>query len=95
MTQTQKANIAAVRSACTRALSDAMSHPDVLHLKRVRSETNHETIWRRRRKIAELAVEAVVEEGLDRDVAIVAVPKTFEAICAGTDQNLIQQLVVI
>lgn len=94
MTRAQKADINAVRSACTQALSDAMSHPDVLNLRRIRNESNTDAIWRRRAKIAELAVESVVERGLDRDVAVTAVPRVFEEICQGVAPDM-NQLVVV
>ena len=99
MTQAAKStpfsNMQQLRLLVTAALSAALSHPEVLNIRRRRSEMPQDCLWRRRTRIAELAVDDIVNQGVARETAAVIVPKVFETICAGTDPSLTSQLSVV
>lgn len=89
-------SLAALRTMVTTAISNALSHPEILNFRRKSAELPKDALWRRRERIAELAVDEVVGLGVEHDIASRIVPKVFEAICAGQETGrAAQQLVVI
>lgn len=88
-------SMAELRTIVTTALSNAMAHAEIVSFRRKRDELPKDYLWRRRARIAELAVDECVGGGISRDTACRVVPKIFEAICAGQDFGLARQLIVV
>ena len=88
-------SMAALRVIVTTALANALATAEIVAFRRRRDELPHDYLWRRRARIAELAVDEVVQQGVEHDTAARVVPKIFEAICQGQDFGLARQLIVV